>query len=156
MRHLYACGEGTKYGMFFKLLCPTWEAVKGLVLSLSLYKKHSLHISKFHVLTLPISSFLASGHIVYVFVFFSQEKKEWWDRNVMGSQISNPKQQLCFEILSKWQSSLFGLSWFTEKKQKNKKTKNLSLFCNLVECKKQAKIFNNSCGDLSQTQLFKF
>jgi hypothetical protein len=128
MRHLYACGEGTKYGMFFKLLCPTWEAVKGLVLSLSLYKKHSLHISKFHVLTLPISSFLASGHIVYVFVFFSQEKKEWWDRNVMGSQISNPKQQLCFEILSKWQSSLFGLSWFTEKKQKNKKQKTYHYF----------------------------
>lgn len=77
MRHLYTCGEGTKYGMFFKLLCPTWEAMKGLLLSLSLYKKHSLHISKFCVLTLPNSSFLASGHIVYVLVFFSQEKKEW-------------------------------------------------------------------------------
>lgn len=46
MSHLYACGEDTKCDMFFKLLYPIWEAVKGLFLSLSLYKKHSLCISK--------------------------------------------------------------------------------------------------------------
>lgn len=45
MNRLYACGEGTKCDLFFKLLYPTWEAAKGLFLSLSV-QKHSLHISK--------------------------------------------------------------------------------------------------------------
>lgn len=71
MRYLYVCGEGIKYGMFFKFLCFIWEVVKGLVLSLFLYKKYSLYISKFYVLILFIFSFLVFGYIVYVFVFFS-------------------------------------------------------------------------------------
>lgn len=43
MNRLYACGEGTKCDLFFKLLYPTWEAAKGLFLSLSVQKAELTH-----------------------------------------------------------------------------------------------------------------
>lgn len=57
-------------------------------LTLSLYKQHTLHISK--SLCLNLVQLLCLPPCI---VFFSQEKKEWWD--IMGTQISNHKQHLC-------------------------------------------------------------